>query len=266
MQSPVPRDQGEKRQMDNQKPDVRLSASRVPRASEEIYEQLREKIISGEFKPGDSLPSERSMMESLHRSRPTIREALRMLERAGLVRTAQGKGGAIVLEPGTNVIIRPLEDMISLTHISNSELLEFRELVETAFVGWAAERRSDEDVTRLREIVEETRAAIGTPAFFESDIRFHKVLAKAAGNSLGQTITEALHQLVTQVLQTNFYRQSPERQQEMSLEVVQNHEDIVAAVAARDAKAAKAQMRKHNQGFESLIQWPEVSGPTDDKN
>lgn len=240
--------------MDHQKEDVRLAASRVPRASEEIYEQLREQIITGVFKPGDSLPSERSMMESLHRSRPTIREALRMLERAGLVRTAQGKGGAIVLEPGTNVIIRPLEDVISLTHISNGELLEFRELVETAFVGWAAERRSDADVEHLRELVAETEAAVDTPAFFESDIRFHKALAEAAGNSLGKTITEALHQLVTDVLRTNFYRQSPERQHEMCLEVVRNHANIVEAVAAGDAQTAKLRMKEHNQGFESLVQ------------
>jgi DNA-binding FadR family transcriptional regulator len=50
------------------------------RASEVIYEQIRELIISGQLKPSDRLPSERTLMEMYHRSRPTIREALRMLE------------------------------------------------------------------------------------------------------------------------------------------------------------------------------------------
>ena len=57
------------------------------RASEAIYEQIKDRIISGELKPGDRLPSERNMMELFQRSRPTIREALRMLERSGYIRT-----------------------------------------------------------------------------------------------------------------------------------------------------------------------------------
>ena len=58
------------------------------RASEAIYDQLRELITSGVLKPGDRLPSERAMMEQLHRSRPTIREALRMLEHHQFQRSA----------------------------------------------------------------------------------------------------------------------------------------------------------------------------------
>lgn len=64
------------------------------RASEAIYDQLRELITSGVLKPGDRLPSERAMMEQLHRSRPTIREALRMLEQGGYVASTHGASGA----------------------------------------------------------------------------------------------------------------------------------------------------------------------------
>ena len=68
------------------------------RASEAIYDQLRELITSGVLKPGDRLPSERAMMEQLHRSRPTIREALRMLEQGGYVASTHGASGAVVQE------------------------------------------------------------------------------------------------------------------------------------------------------------------------
>ena len=75
------------------------------RASEAIYEQIKDRIISGELKPGDRLPSERNMMELFQRSRPTIREALRMLERSGYIRTIPGSNGALVTLPtGRNMI------------------------------------------------------------------------------------------------------------------------------------------------------------------
>lgn len=69
------------------------------RASEEIYLQLREFILSGQLKPGDRLPSERAMMAQLNRSRPTIREALRMLEQGGYIASTHGAPGAVVQEP-----------------------------------------------------------------------------------------------------------------------------------------------------------------------
>ena len=69
------------------------------RASEEIYLQLREFILSGQLKPGDRLPSERAMMTQLNRSRPTIREALRMLEQGGYIASTHGAPGAVVQEP-----------------------------------------------------------------------------------------------------------------------------------------------------------------------
>ena len=68
------------------------------RASDDIYEQLRALITSGALKPGDRLPSERAMMAELQRSRPTIREALRMLEQGGYVASTHGASGAVVQE------------------------------------------------------------------------------------------------------------------------------------------------------------------------
>ena len=73
---------------------VALAPVETKRASEVIFEQIREMILSGQLKPGDRLPSEKSLMEMLKRSRPTVREALRMLEHAGFIRTIPGSNGA----------------------------------------------------------------------------------------------------------------------------------------------------------------------------
>ena len=92
------------------------------RASEAIYDQLRELITSGVLKPGDRLPSERAMMEQLHRSRPTIREALRMLEQGGYVASTHGASGAVVQELTIDGVEQPLSAMLQLNQISLEEL------------------------------------------------------------------------------------------------------------------------------------------------
>ena len=83
-------------------PSVTFQPAATKRASEIIYEQVREMIVKGKLKPGDRLPNERAMMEMFQRSRPTVREALRMLERSGYIRTSAGSNGAVVTEPGGN--------------------------------------------------------------------------------------------------------------------------------------------------------------------
>ena len=111
------------------------------RASEEIYLQLREFILSGQLKPGDRLPSERAMMAQLNRSRPTIREALRMLEQGGYIASTHG-AGAVVQEPSLHGVEEPLAEMIQLNQISLQELGEYRLNNDSTIAMWAAQRRS----------------------------------------------------------------------------------------------------------------------------
>lgn len=74
-----------------------FTPAKTQRASEVIYQQIYPKIVSGELKPGDRLPSERELAQQFQRSRPIVREALRMLQQDGLLETSIGSsGGAIV--------------------------------------------------------------------------------------------------------------------------------------------------------------------------
>ena len=123
------------------------------RASEAIYEQLRELITSGTLRPGDRLPSERAMMEQLHRSRPTIREALRMLEQGGYVASTHGASGAVVQELTIDGVEQPLSAMLQLNQISLEELGEYRAVNDGTIAGWAARRRTDEDLAALDKVL-----------------------------------------------------------------------------------------------------------------
>ena len=131
------------------------------RASEDIYAQLRDLITSGALKPGDRLPSERAMMEQLQRSRPTIREALRMLEQGGYVASTHGASGAVVQELTIDGVEEPLAAMLQVNQISLEELGEYRESNDGTIAAWAAQRRTEDDLSALRH--ENSRFAPRTP-------------------------------------------------------------------------------------------------------
>ena len=91
---------GDSRTRDRNQP-VRLAPMKVPKASDVLANELRERILSGEFPEGTSLPPERDMVVQTQMSRTTVREALRILEVQGLIRIRTGRsGGAFVQRPG----------------------------------------------------------------------------------------------------------------------------------------------------------------------
>lgn len=121
--------------------DKRLEPVVVKRASEEIYAQIRLKVMSGELKPGDRLPSEKNIMEMMHRSRATVREALRMLEGDGHIRTIPGSAGAIIQKLDTRNMEQSYDALMRVERIGVRELGELRDIIQVQTAGWAAERR-----------------------------------------------------------------------------------------------------------------------------
>lgn len=102
---------------------IDLQPVQTRRASEEIYNQIRQLILDGEIHPGERLPSERKMMDMMHRSRPTIREAMRMLEREGYIKIYSGSSGAVVQEINVDNAVQSLETIIQMKHMKIEEIL-----------------------------------------------------------------------------------------------------------------------------------------------
>ena len=151
--------------MSNERSDNAFAALMQPvktqSASEAIYEQIKDLILQGKLKPGDRLPTERALIQLLSRSRPTIREALRMLGRDGFIRTVPGgSGGAIVQMPTTNMVTQNLDAMLQIGNVTKAELGEFRLHNDAMVAGWAAQRRSSADLEALEAILNETDRAI----------------------------------------------------------------------------------------------------------
>ncbi len=229
---------------------INLTPVPTQKASEAIYKQISDMIMSGQLAPGDRLPSERAMMNQLQRSRPTIREALRMLERSGLIKTIPGSNGAIVTEPSTTSFEQPLENMIAMNKISPNELLEVRELFEKATVLWAVERRTNENLKKLKEVLEGSEKTITNfDEFVKNDLAFHQAIAEAAHNDLAAMIDKVCHQMILSILKNSYERKNAKQKKEMMRNITESHQKIYSAILEQDANAAYEQMKTHIEFF-----------------
>lgn len=226
------------------------------RASEAIYEQIKDSIISGELKPGDRLPSERNMMDLFQRSRPTIREALRMLERSGYIRTIPGSNGALVTLPTSRNMMESLGEALQVGNISLAEISEYRLVSEGAAAAWAAERATDEDIGLLRDSLEDGAEALrqlDSPDWFrlfsEADQKFHLLICKAAKNRVSELMHYTVGQLSRELLDQKTASLSKRKKEAMMRDVQQMHREIFKAIEGRDAEAARAAMETHLQRF-----------------
>jgi GntR family transcriptional repressor for pyruvate dehydrogenase complex len=217
---------------------------RVRKAYEQVGDQLREVIMSGELAPGQRLPSEAALALQFGVSRATIREALRVLLTQNLIRTTKGAhGGSFVNLPTIDHISEFLRSNISLLSrtddVSLDDLLEARELLEVPAARLAARRHTAEHVEELRAAIPDDPLRLGTAQHFLHNRDFHYVLVEASGNAL----LSISAQPVFSVLQTNLKRSVLGRKDRQAIQ--DDHRDLLAAIQARDEDAAAECMKRH---------------------
>ena len=216
------------------------------RASDDIYEQLRALITSGELKPGDRLPSERVMMAELQRSRPTIREALKRLEQGGYISSTQGAAGAVVRELSLHAAEEPLLDMIQLSQVSLSELNEYRQSNDSTIAAWAAKRRTEDDLAALRQCIRQAERCLDDyERFIELDVSFHSLLARSSANRVAIIVTEVLGNVEKETLRKKMLTLSEAGRIELGERILDTHRVILDAIERRDSRAARTARRTH---------------------
>src|SRR2546430_11586771 len=146
MQEPLVSKSGPNRQP------VRLTPMPVPKASDVLADDLRERILLGEFPEGTALTTERDLVAQTQMSRATVREALRILEVQGLIRIKTGRaGGAYVQKPDDESVADSVALVIRGRRFRMAALLETREAIEPACAPPAAKYRTDPDPARPRK-------------------------------------------------------------------------------------------------------------------
>jgi GntR family transcriptional repressor for pyruvate dehydrogenase complex len=149
-----------------------------------VVETFKERFLSGDIKPGDTIPSERDLAEELNVSRTTIREAIIALKVMGLVDVKQGKRAKVTAPSVDNVLeILSLVAPLDQTNILN--LLELREIFEPACVFLATKRVTASELSIIKQKLDIMMRSVGDlDAFFKADYAFHRTIMLATHNDM----------------------------------------------------------------------------------
>jgi GntR family transcriptional repressor for pyruvate dehydrogenase complex len=211
-------------------------------APEMVVEQIIEKIATGELTPGTQLPSQRDLAQLLGVGRSSVREAINALVVMGYLEPMQGKGTFIKeVLPAADPGIENLAAAFSASSIF--DLMEARELLECRSAALAAERADAAQIRNLKAAMQQVAATEKTyRIFLDADIRFHEVVADAAGNVVLRELTKLVLDKV--VAHHNKLKTAllPPAYRELSIRTAAH---IVAAIEAGDGDEAARQMARH---------------------
>src|SRR4051812_43614382 len=160
--------------------------------TDEAIDKIKKMITSGELGPGDRLPKEADLADRLGLSRNSLREAVRALSMINVLDVRQGDGTYVTsLDPA--LLLDALSFVVDF-HRDDTvlEFFEVRRILEPAATALAAERMSDEDIRKLRVLLDEVSAAASVEAFVANDLEFHRLIAAGAGNAVLCSLIDGL--------------------------------------------------------------------------
>lgn len=208
------------------------------RVAEEIVEQLRSLILTGQYKVGDKLPPERELAKKLGVNRASLREALKKLEHLGLVRIRQGDGTRVTnfMETAGIELVRHLVPQAGAGAIDaelTKDVLEFRRVIGREMARLATDRATDSDRAQLVRIADEARSTeLSAADLFRLDFEFYVALTAATQNRvmvlLINTVRDAVAQYGPLLAHLTVTRD----------QVIEHHRAILKAIEAGDATAA----------------------------
>src|ERR1700704_3057241 len=226
--------------------DIRLSPVDVPKASDVLAGELRERILNGELAEGAPLPAERELVKQTQMSRATVREALRILEVQNLVRVRAGRaGGAFVQRPTTSSMASSVSMLIRGQRIKLADLMETREALEPFCAELAARKRTDEDLALLDRANDDlANPDASLPDFLQANLDWHVGVAMASRNELLIGFMTALsHAIYTGTDNSAFV------DDDVRAVTQRAHRSITTAIRSRDAEAAARRMRRHVHSY-----------------
>jgi GntR family transcriptional regulator, transcriptional repressor for pyruvate dehydrogenase complex len=170
---------------------------------QQIADELRSLIVSGALSEGDSLGREPDLVERFGVSRPSLREALRILEAEGLITVVRGvRGGIVVHEPDERLTARTAALVLAARNVSLADVFEARTMLEPVAAKSLAGRRDRRSaVAELEKLVDEETAAMDEPVrFAAANAAFHERLVALAGNATLSIVAEMLNEIVTRAV------------------------------------------------------------------
>lgn len=217
---------------------------------EQVFQQMKDLLISGEWKPGDKLPSETELAEKFGISRITVRQALQKLSALNLIETRLGEGSFVKKVE----IDQPLNALISTAYLgdqTNFQVFEFRTIIEVESAALAAKRAEASDIEKLNEIQQRMEIAADDPEttkeqFADMDLEFHYLVGCITKNPLVIRTNAILRDVLKHSMNDVIYRMGFEP-------ALKYHKEIIQAIADHDQDRARRLMREHIEKNEAYF-------------
>ncbi|MDX2032451.1 MAG: FadR/GntR family transcriptional regulator [Blastocatellia bacterium] len=207
--------------------------------TELVVQRIKDLLERGELKAGSRLPPERELADMLSISRPSLRTALKALSVMGIIRAKPG-AGTYIAEEIPEVFTEPMHFMTLIHNTSIEELFEARRIIEAGLAELAAERATEADIVALVAELDGMRNAQGDPeTFLKHDVRFHRVMARAANNRLMSGVMDTIAQLLFAMRRETIAHASDFD------EAIDWHQKIITAMQKHDTRRAKDALSGH---------------------
>ncbi|MGW9022030.1 FadR/GntR family transcriptional regulator [Leucobacter chromiiresistens] len=210
-----------------------------------IVDQIEQAIVSGDIPVGSQLASERDLMVQFGVSRPTVREALRILQSMGLIESRPGtRGGPVVLAPSSKPLSRSLRALVGTDALDVSALVEYRVVLEGTTSRLAAVRHDDEQLARMRAAIEqmERDAEANADSFAAADIEFHEAIWEASGNEVLRLTGEAVSGVLRAIIRRDVENEHHDNR--LKLESAEIDRSLFVAIEQRDGALASRIARR----------------------
>ncbi|WP_053351806.1 MULTISPECIES: FadR/GntR family transcriptional regulator [Leucobacter] len=210
-----------------------------------IVDQIEQAIVSGDIPVGSQLSSERDLMVQFGVSRPTVREALRILQSMGLLESRPGtRGGPVVLAPSSKTLSRSLRALVGTDALDVSALVEYRVVLEGTTSRLAAVRHTPDQLDRMRAAIEqmERDAEANADTFAAADVEFHEAIWEASGNEVLRLTGEAVSGVLRAIIQRDV--ENEHHDNSLKLESATIDRSLFTAIEQRNAELASRIARR----------------------
>jgi DNA-binding FadR family transcriptional regulator len=229
---------------------IRLGPMAVPKASDVLANELRERILEGEFDEDTPLPPERELVTQTGMSRSTVREALRILEVQDLVRIKAGRaGGAFVKRPGKESLASSVGLLIRGRQLRLADLLETREAIEPFCAQLAAHNRTDADLAALdaaNRVLSDESSTL--QEFLQANVDWHVGVAAAGRNELLTGLMTGLSKAIYTATENEHFVDA-----EVRAITARAHKSITTAIRQGNAEAAARRMTRHVHSYAKAV-------------
>jgi DNA-binding FadR family transcriptional regulator len=216
-----------------------------PKAASLVAAQIRKQIVMGELAEGDALPSEAEMIKLLGVSRPTLRQAFRILETEHLITVQRGsRGGGTVFRPSPRLGSRYLSDLLRYRSTTLADVLAARLMIEPAAVAQLARRRDEHAVEVLGGLVRDQRNTADDAERATLADQFHVQLVELAGNPVLTQYCKLIHYLVRGQIKA-LWSGRRDGDPPIPHDSTDAHSTVVELLAAGAVHAASEHWRRH---------------------